>query len=353
MTLSPIFRSIDAVEALETKGYLGKLRPSIAAEREYVRELTSLLRDVIDERYIAGETADDDDLTFLQEHFFLTLFDSVFRTLGCPTPRLRMYGLLNLCVKGLVVAGDNLFDREAKMDLPLALGKGSCFASIMQLLCFDHLAMRVLERCGGDIRAEDVVRFRRDLVSALAYIGTLEGSEEAGVQSVLPVEEMIRKVHEVRGGRLFALSFIAPTVWEPADTRAKWETAHRGIARLGTAFQIVDDLVDFEFDLGRRSHNVLASQIVHAGAAAEKATFEKLAGGKDLPRNLVERSFVVSARAVLDRARVEAEQGFAELARIGFWYPPQDAELFVRAIAGDSGDERVHIVTAGPERVQG
>lgn len=353
MTLSPIFRSIDAVEMLETKGYLARLRPSIAAQREYVRELNGLLRDVIDAKYIASNPDEDDDLTFLQEHFFLTLFDSVFRTLGCSPQRLRMYGLLNLCVKGMVVAGDNLFDNEAKMDLPLALGKGRCFASIMQLLCFDHLAMRVLERCGAEVKPEEVVRFRRDLVSALAYIGTLEGSEEAGVQSILPVEEMIRNVHEVRGGRLFALSFIAPRVWEPAEAREKWDTAHRGIARLGTAFQIVDDLVDFEFDLGRRSHNVLSSQIVHAGSTAEKAAFEKLAGSKDAPSNLVERSFVMSGRAVLDRARVEAEQGFAELAKIGFWYPAADAELFVRAIAGDAGDERVHIVTSGPERVTG
>ena len=352
MTLSPIFRSTAAVEMLDAKGYIERLRPSIVAQRAYVRELTGLLGEVIDARYIAAGRDEDDDLTFLQEHFFLTLFDSVFRTLGFPQERLRLYGLLNLCVKGLVVAGDNLFDREAKMDLPLALGHGRCFASIMQLLCFDHLIMRVLERCGSQVTADQAARFRRELVSELAYIGTLEGSEEAGVVTVLPVEEMIQKVHEVRGGRLFALSFIAPRVWEPAETRERWEIAQRGIARLGTAFQIVDDLVDLEFDLGRQSHNVLASQIVHAGTAAEKAAFEKLTGLKDLPANLVERSFVVSARAVLERARAEAEQGFAELARVGFWYPPADAELFVRAIAGDAGDERVDIVSAGRQPVR-
>ncbi|HSW45860.1 MAG TPA: hypothetical protein VLM89_09840 [Phycisphaerae bacterium] len=352
MTLSPIFRSLEAVEMLEMKGYLARLRPSIEAERACSRELAELLRDVIDDRYIAADGNEDDEIVFLQEHFFLTLFDSVFRTLGCPADRLRMYGLLNLCVKGLVVAGDNLFDREAKMDLPLKLGRGQCFASIMQLICFDHLIMRVLERCGSLVKPDEVVRFRRDLVSALAYIGTLEGSEEAGVDAVLPVEEMIRKVHEVRGGRLFALSFIAPWVWEPADTRDCWETAHRGIARLGTAFQIVDDLVDFEFDLGRGSHNVLSSQIVHAGSPAEKAAFEKLAGAKDVPGDVVERSFVMSARAVLERARLEAERGFAELQTIGFWYPPTDADLFIRAIAGDAGDQRVDVVTRGRQPVQ-
>jgi hypothetical protein len=353
MTLSPIFRSIDAVEMLESKGYLEKLRPSIQAERDYVRELVGLLPEVIDGRYIAAQAAEDDDISFLQEHFFLILFDSVFRTLGCGPERLRMYGLLNLCIKGLVVAGDNLFDREAKMDLPLKLGHGQCFASIMQLICFDHLVTRVLEGLGSQVQPSEVVRFRRDLVSALADIGTLEGSEEAGVDRVLPVEEMIARVHEVRGGRLFGLSFIAPRVWEPAETREPWETAHRGIARLGTAFQIVDDLVDFEFDLGRGSHNVLSSQIVHAGTAAEKAAFEKLAGSKDLPGNVVERSFVVSGRAVLERAKVEAQRGFAELAKIGFWYPPADAELFVRAIAGDAGDERVHVVSGKRQPVQG
>ena len=44
---------------------------------------------------------------------------------------------------------------------------------------------------------------------------------------------------------------------------------------------------------------------------------------------------------MLERARIEAERGFNDLAELGFWFPPSDAALFVRAIAGDAGDARI------------
>lgn len=343
MTLSPVFRSPDAVAALESKGFLRRLEPSLQAERAYVALLHKLLPQTIDQRYLSPAEPAVDDVTFLQDHFFLTLFDSVFRSLGCPANRLEIYGPLNLCVKGLIVAGDNLFDREAKMELPLALGSGPFFASIMQLLCFDHLLMNILER--QQVEQADVVRYRRELLGELAAIGTLEGSEEGGVDEVLPIEDMIRQVHEVRGGRLFSLAFIAPCIWEPADQQERWEKARRGIWRLGTAFQIVDDLTDFEFDLRRRSHNALSAQIVHQGTPAEKRAYERLAADPEGSGVSVEKDLVASAKAVLERARIEAQRGFEELAQVGFWFPPAEAGLFVRAIAGDAGDERIDAVT--------
>jgi len=344
MTLSPVFRSSSAVEALTSKGYLESLSASIEAQRRYVQTVHRLLNEIIDGCYVAAEPPAADDLTFLQEHFFLVLFDSVYRCLGCPQERLETYGPLNVCIKGLVVAGDNLFDDESKMDLPLALGGGDRFASIMQLLCFDHLITAILDRCAPFVDAREAARYRRALLSALAAIGTLEGSEEGGVDAVLPVEQMIEKVHRVRGGKLFSLAFIAPGLWEPAAESGRWQAAQEGIARLGTAFQIVDDLTDFEFDMRRRSHNVLVAQITHHGTADEKRALARCSeepGGFD---GSVERAFVHSARAVLERARLEAQRGFERLKEVGFWFPPEDASLFVRAIAGDAGDARVQAV---------
>jgi len=345
MTLSPVFRSPQALESITGKGYLDRLAPSIESQRRYVRTVHELLGDVLDAHYIApSQSGDNDEVTFFQERFFLILFDSVFRSLDCPPDRLETYGLLNVCIKGLVVAGDNLFDDEHKMDLPLALDRGHRFASIMQLLCFDHLVTRIFERCTAFAETEDVARYRRALLSALAAIGTLEGSEEEGVGTVLPVERMIEKVHRVRGGQLFALAFIAPGIWEPAEKQPRWRTAREGIARLGTAFQIVDDLTDFEFDLGRASHNVLAAQITHEGTVEEKATLEQLLAAGSVPVGAVERGFVHSAQAVLERARKEARLGFEALQQVGFWFPPDEAHLFVSAIAGDAGDARMKAV---------
>lgn len=348
MTLSPVFRSQDAVESLISRGHFEALGSSIVAEHEYERMLRDLLEGIIAPSYIGPVSEAGDDIEFLQKHFFLILFDSVYRSLGCPADRLTTYGLINLCLKGIIVSGDNLFDGEAKMDLPLNLGDGERFASIMQLLCFDHLVMRVLEAHASRFSGEKVLRFRREMLTCLASIGTLEGSEEKGLDEILPVETMIEHVHRVRGGRLFSLAFIAPFIREDTSDLDRWRTARKGIAHLGTAFQIVDDLTDFEFDLTRRSHNLLAAQITHHGSAQERTAFERMRSEGALRTGTVEATFGDSAGAVLELAQGEAELGFADLAAIGFWFPPDDASLFIRAIAGDAGEHRMRAITGSP-----
>jgi hypothetical protein len=348
MTLSPVFRSTDAIESLNAKGYLSRLGPAIARQRDYAERLNGFLAEVIDGRYIGRLDPDgDDDLTFLQEHFFLVLFDAVFAELGCPEDRLKLYGLLNLCTKGLVTSGDNLFDEENKAELPLSLTDGWRFQSIMQLLCFDHLVARILEVFGPPVTTDTAGRYRRSLLSNLASIGALEGSEEAGVDAVPTPEDMVRTVHAVRGGKLFSLAFLAPGVWEPEAESARWRSARQGITHLGTAFQMVDDVTDFEFDLGRRSHNLVAAEIVHHGTPAEQAAFRRLTADGARPEQVVEKHFAAAANAVLGRARAVAEEGFKSLAACGFWYAPQDAGDFIRAIAGDAGEERMAAIASG------
>ena len=345
MTLSPVFRSEASVQALDARGYLDRLAPSLAAERKYVARINDLLTDVIAPPYLASTDQVTDDLDLLQDHFFLILFDSVFRSLGCREENLQVYGQLNVCIRGLVVAADNLFDEEAKVSLPLALGDGPRFCSIMQLICFDQLVMRILEDHRPALPAKAARRYQRDLVSSLAAIGSLEGSEEGGVREILPVEEMVNRVHRVRGGQLFGLAFIAPQSWEPTETQPQWETARRGITQIGAAFQIVDDLTDFEFDLTRQSHNILAAQIAQDGTESERAAYAQIVREKGTSTDLVETLFPDAARKVLERARHEVEQGFRALAEIGFWFDPADADLFVRAIAGDEGETRIHTLT--------
>ncbi|MEP0845082.1 MAG: hypothetical protein HRF43_20455 [Phycisphaerae bacterium] len=347
MTLSPVFRSSEALAALESKGYLDRLAPALAAERGYVRRLHALLPETIDRRFLSPADEPQSDVLFLQDHFFLILFDSVYQSLGCPEDRRTLYGLLNLCVRGVVASGDNLFDDESKMDLPLEVGGGSRFASILQMLCFDHLITAVLESHAPPGRRERAAAFRRELLTSLAVIGSLEGSEEAGVDGVLPVQEMIERVHQVRGGRLFALAFIAPLIWEPPEAKEPWQVARQGIFDLGTAFQMVDDVTDFEFDLGRGSHNLLAAQVVQAGRPDELRAFHRLVQSPPGDERIVEVDFVQSAREVLLRAEQEARCGFERLAQVGHWFSPDDAGLFVRAIAGAAGDERILAVAKG------
>ena len=114
--------------------------------------------------------------------------------------------------------------------------------------------------------------------------------------------------------------------------------AEAAVARLGTAFQIVDDLTDFEFDLGRRSHNLLVAQIEHAGNREERTELERARADAQGPGGvtpgIVEGLFKRSARAVLARAYQEAHAALAGLAEVGFWLEAELAEEIVHAIVG-------------------
>ena len=64
-------------------------------------------------------------------------------------------------------------------------------------------------------------------------------------------------------------------------------------------------------------------------------------------QDTLEEHFAGPASAILDLARRDAEKGFRCWQDLGFWFPPEDAGLFIRAIAGDRGYERVRDVVNG------
>jgi hypothetical protein len=219
--------------------------------------------------------------------------------------------------------------------------------SIMQLMCFERLTRRVCDRASdsGAIPREKIDEVLRGLLSMMCSIGELEGSEEKGAKEILPPDVMIEKVHRVRGGALFALSFVAPRILESGALADKITTANEAIARLGTAFQIVDDLTDFEFDLTRRSHNLLSSQIYTHGSAEERAEMQQLWNGQPPEDGIVEKRFAAHARSVLQVAYDEARAAFESLAALGFWFPADLSDDVVRAIVGMDGIARMEAIT--------
>ena len=246
----------------------------------------------------ADEVTTEAGLHFLQEYFFLILFRSIFAALGVSEERLHFYTELNFCIKGTITAADNIFDDQAKTLLPLAEKSGSRFMSILQLMSFERLLRGVLDRgeAAGVLTRAQSADIQRGLLDRMAAIGTLEGSEEGGVDDIPPPDEMLEEVHRVRGGALFALAFTAPGHLEEGDVGSKLAAAESSVAQLGTAFQIVDDLTDFEFDVGRRSHNLLVSQIHHLGSGAERAAFRPFWTGTEMEEGDVEHLFAESAR---------------------------------------------------------
>lgn len=355
MTLSPVFRSHAAVELLADRGVWSRLAADLAAQAEAVRTLHGDLEVVLGERFrktppdvpAAAEVTTGAGLQFLQEYFFLILFRSVFASLGVKEDRLRLYTELNFCIKGTITAADNIFDDQAKSLLPLVEHAGSRFMSILQLMAFERLARRVLDRgeAAGILTGAERDEIQRGLLDRMASIGTLEGSEEGGVKEIPPPDEMVDAVHRVRGGALFALAFVAPTVLEGGTVGERLGAAERAIAQLGTAFQIVDDLTDFEFDVGRRSHNLLVAQIHHLGTGPERAALRRLWTGEGIGGDVVEGPFRESARAVLERAYAEARASFKGLQDLGFWFEADLAEDVVHAIVGLDGVARMEALT--------
>lgn len=348
MTLSPVFRSAEAVRLLEQEGVWERLRPAIAAQAEAVRTIHRDLAEVIGSPFCrtglpTGVGRVQDELRFLQEFFFLILFRALFESLGVPSERLPFYAELNFCIKGTITAADNLFDNQDKSLLPLDATGGARNLSILQLLCFERLSQRVFARAerDGTLTAAQRDAIQRGLLTQMAAIGQLEGSEESGVREIVPPAEMIERVHRVRGGALFALAFVAPKVIENGPLAERVLAAEPAIARLGTAFQIVDDLTDFEFDLSRRSHNLLASQICHHGSAREREEFAALWSDAATPLGTVESLFRESARCVLDLARTEARHSFEAMAALGFWFSPALSDQVVAAIVGLDGVARM------------
>lgn len=356
MTLSPVFRSQKSVQLLAEHGVWSRLASDMEAQANAVGTVYDDLEQVIDARFrtdpphvpSAEEVTTPEGLHFLQEYFFLILFRSIFGSLGVDRERLQAYTELNFCIKGTITAADNLFDDQAKTLLPLAPSAGARFMSILQLMSFERLLRGVLDRWAhrGVLAEEDIPAIQQALIDRMAEIGVLEGSEEGGVDEIPTPDEMVESVHRVRGGSLFALAFAAPSVLEQGEVGARMGDAEEAIARLGTAFQIVDDLTDFEFDVGRRSHNLLVSEIHHGGSPEERTALAAMWEGGPVPTGAVEGLFANSARAVLERAYAEARASFTTLQGLGHWFDPALADEVVHAIVGLEGVARMEALTS-------
>jgi hypothetical protein len=359
MTLAPVFRSKESTEFLRERGVVARMFPHLIAQREAMSDLEAALTAVLGREYLHTEGGRPvvSDEEFLQDHFFLILFRSFFETLGA-RDRIDFYTQVNICIKGIITAADNLFDQEFKELIPLKLGSGKTFGSIMQLMSFErlltHLGLQGAR--AGKFDIDQFQHFNRELLNRLAFIGSLEGSEEDGVTTTPKMTEMIDNVHRVRGGSLFSLAFAAPIEFE--EDMDRWVAGEKALARLGTAFQIVDDLTDFEFDLHRRSHNLLCSAIMEHGTDSERAKLKSLKAaileaGEEWEASrdqifgtgdVIDREFSGPALEVLKRARAEARLAFEEMAALGFWFDPADSDEVVHAIVGLEGVRRMELL---------
>jgi predicted deacetylase len=113
---------------------------------------------------------------------------------------------------------------------------------------------------------------------------------------------------------------------------------------MGTAFQGVDDLVDFCEDLGEGGTNLVISRAYHNGTAKEQKRI------RDYLREITDKGhssaifgdakfltekFGYSARAVLSEMEKRVTESFSMFRDLGLEMNPEDAPAFVRAITGE------------------
>lgn len=356
MTLAPVFRSGKLFDILESQGIVGKFE--VAMERMYggVGRVHGDLTSVIDASFlqypdVPARLADDREFAaeFLRTYFFLILFSSVFEEMGIERRRLDFYAELSYCIMGTIAAADNLFDSEAKAFLPLKPVSGATFGSILQLMCFERLTMRSAQRAidEGVIEASAWAEAHRGLLSSMATIGKLEGVEESGFDSIMEPEEMVRRVHMVRGGMLFGLVTVAPLAIEDPKFRVGLHEVGEALQKLGTAFQLVDDITDIEFDITRRSHNILVAEVHHRGTQGEKALLASLLAGRTPAPGEVDSGFAGSAKRVIEVAERLTLESLTALEKNGFWFPSSLASVVVLGIVADHGAARMESIAAG------
>jgi hypothetical protein len=322
MTLSPIFRDEESIEFLSKQGYLEKFLPAL----ELQKQARSKIEQLVKSHYECGGSFEPaEDIEIFKRDFFLIFFSSI--STNGRSKHVEWYAPWNYCIRGTITAADNLLDNENKKTLPLDEGISGVIRSCVELKMHEQL----MAYLGREIPLESYELIKRRLDNKILEIGKLENSEEKGVEEIMKPDEMIQKVHYIRGGALFELGMIAPLILEP-ELKDYWKKAKEGIIKIGTAFQIVDDITDFEADLVRNSHNILRAEICHNAKPSERCLLFAVKPGE---KRLVETYFKDSARSVAEYAYCLAREGFIILESIGFWYKPEHTEQFVNAILGN------------------
>lgn len=298
-----------------------KLYLSLKEHRQVESDLTVLLQEILDEKYIVrAQKRRLNPLQYAQKNFFSILFLAVYRAIGISPEKRHCYGMLNHCLRGLVTGTDNLLDDEYKEMLPLNFPQPAIrFKSVMHILLFDRFIVRITSSMEEQnlLHNIDAAQLQQKLFAALVPIGAEEAQEEGGVRTILPPEKILSTVHMYKGGKLLCLAFVAPLLVE-STCRRELLFAEQGIYSIGIALQLIDDLTDFYEDISHANHNYLVSSIAHRGTAEEKAALEKALRQNDRQGPAIESQYRNSVALIMEETIGEALHGFALLEHAGF-----------------------------------
>jgi hypothetical protein len=324
--------------------------PSVREHRTVEKEIRRLLSDVLEARYISAEAPRTKRLSYIQRNFFSILFLTLYRSLSIPPERRIFYGTINHSVRGIVTGTDNILDDEYKEMLPIRFPEGARrFKSVMHILLFDRFLFLVLEdaRAKGLLSGEEMQAVNRELFNAMVPIGEEEATEEGGVTTILPPDEILHSVHMHKGGNLLRLAIVAPLIVE-TDLRERLSFVDRGVYSIGMALQVIDDLTDFLTDIRDRRHNYLVSSIRHEGSPEERKHLEALLSAALTESGPLEVTYAASVSRVMERAIGEALAGFDLFHQSGFGITRDEAMDIIRYLFHLRGVK--HLLSLLPDR---
>jgi hypothetical protein len=310
---------------MRTLARLWQLHQEIDIHRDAVAMAQQEVGALIPERWRGEPASEANPVRYAGRHFFSLLLLSSYEALGLREEQQRWLGAINHTVRSIVTAADNLLDGEDKPVLALRFPEGAArFRSCLGLLAWSAALERVVARGveHGSLRPEQVPVAVQRLLALLIEVGAVEAEEEAGVELIIPPDEVVERIHEHKGGSLLGLAWVVPLlVLEGDDRAARARTMADGIHRIGLALQHVDDVTDLELDVAARGHNLLQSVIFHQGSEEERTHLEAMRSGllSDTYRSVCEPSVGL----VVARALRTAQEGFSLLERAG--YPLSEA----------------------------
>jgi len=226
----------------------------VATQREFYERAGRIVSDACPMGPPPGE------LQSIERNFFSTFFLVATELLVGRSENLPLYAMVNQGMRAWVTACDNLLDDEYKEIFPFDLpGCGTRTRSVLTLLIADRVVTEfALDRYAAAL----VEQVGRISLRALLPSAIQEGGEEVRPVVILPPEEILREVHQLKTGDLFAAPLALPRSLEtPGPGRVRACLA--AVESFGLACQVLDDVKDMPDDVRSGRHNLLVSLIAH------------------------------------------------------------------------------------------
>jgi hypothetical protein len=216
-----------------------------------------------------------DHLSF-RKNVFSTLFLAVYHALEFKPAQRLLFGQFNQLFRVWVTSADNILDNEDKVTLPIQFPHESkLMVNIVALMTADRVLHQLLSQALDRkvVTREQAEAIERGTLQVLLPSAAQEASEEAGVETRPPPEEVLNTIHRFKTGILFHIPFLGPDiVGVPSDMQTRMDGLKTGLMDFGLGCQALDDIRDMGRDLVEKRHNLLLSTL----ASETPETYDEL-----------------------------------------------------------------------------